>query len=314
VLLGDLNTKPENLEYLLLRLLLPEFVDVWTEQNTDPLDPGHTCRAAGNTFESTRQVPERIDYVLTNLTPVCCEVTLKTCPRGFSFSDHFGVEAQLQLQPYVASSQNSGPQAGPSPLAPASIADSMGEGMVTSYLHQEHAGPAHCVSSIHGLMPAQSEERTSVCLSPHTPAAAAAGAHALQQQIQSNAILVKEVLLSSRRLLGVGVRRTKRQATQKLLVALLLALTSLYLSAQASLSRDPACKQAHLLSLLLCRLITTLAAPALAFLVALLLCMGCLADIPQSQALTNSSRQAALLADQVDALASPGEAAVQDLP
>eukprot|EP00983_Pelagomonas_calceolata_P056952 1144866-Pelagomonas_calceolata.AAC.1 len=101
---------------------------------------------------------------------------------------------------------------------------------------------------------------------------------------------------------------------QKLLVALLLALTSLYLSAQASLSRDPACKQAHLLSLLLCRLITTLAAPALAFLVALLLCMGCLADIPQSQALTNSSRQAALLADQVDALASPGEAAVQDLP
>eukprot|EP00967_Tisochrysis_lutea_P003929 scaffold4708_cov18-Tisochrysis_lutea.AAC.1 len=30
---------------------------------------------------------------------------------------------------------------------------------------------------------------------------------------------------------------------QKLLVALLLALTSLYLSAQASLSRDPACKQ-----------------------------------------------------------------------
>eukprot|EP00983_Pelagomonas_calceolata_P052499 1142865-Pelagomonas_calceolata.AAC.2 len=32
-----------------------EFVDVWTEQNTDPLDPGHTCRAAGNTFESTRQ-------------------------------------------------------------------------------------------------------------------------------------------------------------------------------------------------------------------------------------------------------------------
>ncbi|KAF5842564.1 Endonuclease/exonuclease/phosphatase [Dunaliella salina] len=318
VLLGDFNTKPENLEYLFLRLLLPEFADAWAELNTDPLDPGHTCRAAGNTFESTRQVPERIDYVLTNLTPVCCEVTLKTCPKGFSYSDHFGVQAHLQLQPYIATSsaqENPGPRAGlpAGPLAPASIADGVGEGMLTSYVHQEYAGkPAQCVSGTHGLMPGQSEERAPACVSPRSQSAAAAGAQTLQQQIQSNAIVVKEVLQSCRRLLGVGVRRTKRQATQKLLVALLLALTSLYLSAQASLSKDPACMQARLLPQLLCRLVTTLAAPALAFLMALFLCMGCLADIPQSQALMQSSRMALLLADQVDSLTSSEDASVQD--
>jgi hypothetical protein len=44
------------LEYGLLRLLLPGFVDVWSELHGQSLDIGHTCEAIGNTFDSIKQV------------------------------------------------------------------------------------------------------------------------------------------------------------------------------------------------------------------------------------------------------------------
>lgn len=43
------------------------------------------------------QVPERIDYVLTTLGVATCTVTLRQDPNGRSYSDHFAVQAELQL-------------------------------------------------------------------------------------------------------------------------------------------------------------------------------------------------------------------------
>eukprot|EP00197_Chlamydomonas_leiostraca_P002447 CAMPEP_0202859754 /NCGR_PEP_ID=MMETSP1391-20130828/1736_1 /ASSEMBLY_ACC=CAM_ASM_000867 /TAXON_ID=1034604 /ORGANISM="Chlamydomonas leiostraca, Strain SAG 11-49" /LENGTH=527 /DNA_ID=CAMNT_0049538823 /DNA_START=99 /DNA_END=1682 /DNA_ORIENTATION=+ len=98
ILAGDLNTKPDWLEMGLLRSLLPELVDSWEVLHGESGEAGHTCRAEGNTFESTRQVPERIDYVLTTLRPVDCRVALKLSPAGCSYSDHFAVQARLEAQ------------------------------------------------------------------------------------------------------------------------------------------------------------------------------------------------------------------------
>ncbi|GAX73341.1 hypothetical protein CEUSTIGMA_g794.t1 [Chlamydomonas eustigma] len=102
ILAGDLNSKPDSLEHVLLRTLLPELRDSWLEHHSEPSmksgtnsGEGFTCRGPGCTYKSTRQVPERIDYVLSTLKPVMCRVCLQRSPLGISYSDHFAVQTVL---------------------------------------------------------------------------------------------------------------------------------------------------------------------------------------------------------------------------
>lgn len=67
--------------------------------------PGFTCKALTNTYQPRRQVPERIDYVLSDLSAEDCQLALTHTPSGYSYSDHFAVEASLKLS---SSSSNSG--------------------------------------------------------------------------------------------------------------------------------------------------------------------------------------------------------------
>jgi hypothetical protein len=129
ILGGDLNCKPHTFEIDLLRMRLPQLSDAWaaaavrssdgSSSTADGSDgcgggssraallgenpEGYTCHAPGNTFQPRRQVPERIDYVWSNLVTQRAEVTLQLCPgsssssgRGLlSYSDHFAVRAVL---------------------------------------------------------------------------------------------------------------------------------------------------------------------------------------------------------------------------
>lgn len=127
ILGGDLNCKPHTFEIDLLRLRLPQLSDAWAAAAVRSSDgstadgsdgcgggssraallgenpEGYTCHAPGNTFQPRRQVPERIDYVWSNLVTQRAEVTLQLCPgsssssgRGLlSYSDHFAVRAVL---------------------------------------------------------------------------------------------------------------------------------------------------------------------------------------------------------------------------
>ncbi|KXZ48237.1 hypothetical protein GPECTOR_29g18 [Gonium pectorale] len=98
VLGGDLNAAPHTLEAAVLRSLLPQLRDSWLEgREGSSGDPGHTCKAADNSFQPRRQVPERIDYVLTSLKVSGCQLALKRTPDGYSFSDHFAVHTRLTL-------------------------------------------------------------------------------------------------------------------------------------------------------------------------------------------------------------------------
>jgi hypothetical protein len=149
ILGGDLNCKPDTLEVDLLRMRLPHLADAWTAAaqrstcddaragNDDssgsrllaaaPNPEGFTCHAPGSSFKSYRQVPERIDYIWTNLGTQRAEVTLQTCPPtppaatggsrrlssitarlsisgskpapAMSYSDHFAVRAVLVPPP-----------------------------------------------------------------------------------------------------------------------------------------------------------------------------------------------------------------------
>jgi sphingomyelin phosphodiesterase 2 len=116
ILGGDLNCKPDTLEVDLLRLRLPNLSDAWessahrtssssnnnnqqqqqqgaagAEQNPE----GYTCHAPGNSFQPRRQVPERIDYIWSDMTCSAAAVTLQMSPAGMSYSDHFAVRATL---------------------------------------------------------------------------------------------------------------------------------------------------------------------------------------------------------------------------
>lgn len=123
ILGGDLNCKPHTFEIDLLRLRLPQLSDAWaaaavrssdgsTGSNADVSSSsssesllggnpeGYTCHAPGNTFQPRRQVPERIDYIWSNLVTQRAEVTLQLCPNSsskklLSYSDHFAVRAAL---------------------------------------------------------------------------------------------------------------------------------------------------------------------------------------------------------------------------
>lgn len=93
---GDLNVKPRTMELELFKARLPWLTDTFADVH--PGEDGHTCRAAGNTFKSYRQVPERIDYIWSNLPTLSCEITLTNTPLGMSYSDHFGVVAELSME------------------------------------------------------------------------------------------------------------------------------------------------------------------------------------------------------------------------
>lgn len=129
ILGGDLNCKPHTFEIDLLRVRLPQLVDAWaaaavrsSDGSTGSSDDsssrhsssssgallggnpeGYTCHAPGNTFQPRRQVPERIDYVWSNMVTLQAEVTLQLCPGSsssdmkgaLSYSDHFAVRAVL---------------------------------------------------------------------------------------------------------------------------------------------------------------------------------------------------------------------------
>ncbi|PNW79113.1 hypothetical protein CHLRE_09g401145v5 [Chlamydomonas reinhardtii] len=96
VLGGDLNSKPGTLEQEVLRALLPQLRDSWSETHA-PGEAGYTCKAPGNTFPPRRQPPERIDYVLTTLGVAACDIKLEHTSEGHSYSDHVAVRAQLRL-------------------------------------------------------------------------------------------------------------------------------------------------------------------------------------------------------------------------
>lgn len=142
---GDLNSKPDSLEMALLLTSLSSsgihLIDSWTK--THPPDPvkdpkalllkgkkgkaaaaadpppppkhkeeeeldhhGFTCQGPGCSFKSTRQVPERIDYLLSTLEPSSSSVTLKKVPNlpyHLSYSDHFAVQATFSLASVISS-------------------------------------------------------------------------------------------------------------------------------------------------------------------------------------------------------------------
>lgn len=105
VLGGDLNCKPDTLEVDLLRLRLPELQDAWlaaaehsssgSDGSTSSNPEGYTSHAPGNTYQPRRQVPQRIDYIWTNMACSRMELALQMSPGGMSYSDHFAVRATL---------------------------------------------------------------------------------------------------------------------------------------------------------------------------------------------------------------------------
>lgn len=114
VLAGDLNAVPDSLEADLLRLRLPQLHDCWVvadkrltnssssssgKKGAEINPDGLTCKAPGNTFQPRRQVPERIDYVWSSAPCRQAQVLLQVSPAGCSYSDHFAVEATLELAP-----------------------------------------------------------------------------------------------------------------------------------------------------------------------------------------------------------------------
>lgn len=127
VLAGDLNCKPETLEVDLLQLRLPYLRDAWataTKRSSGTeaavaagaADEGLTHAVAWNSFKPRRQVPERIDYVWSDLSCKSAEITLQVTPGGFSYSDHFAVRVELtpsKPQPDTADSESKRTAAAP---------------------------------------------------------------------------------------------------------------------------------------------------------------------------------------------------------
>ncbi|GMH33899.1 hypothetical protein BSKO_01733 [Bryopsis sp. KO-2023] len=94
VLGGDLNCRPDTLEFKMLLGLTPRSLkDAWSEANVRL--PGCTCNEAGNSFSKKDggDRPERIDYVLTTFPCLDAKVVLTRIPEepSLSYSDHCGV-------------------------------------------------------------------------------------------------------------------------------------------------------------------------------------------------------------------------------
>lgn len=86
---------------------------------------GFTCHAPGNTFQPRRQVPERIDYVWSNMVTHKAQVTLQLCPSAgggsskqqlLSYSDHFAVRAVLSKHAAGGGSGSAGGSGKTSPV------------------------------------------------------------------------------------------------------------------------------------------------------------------------------------------------------
>jgi sphingomyelin phosphodiesterase 2 len=89
------------------------------EEEKDDNDLGFTCQGPGCSFKSTRQIPERIDYLLSTMKPLSSMVTLKTVPDlpyHLSYSDHFAVHASFSL-PVSSSSPSSAATTEPKKVA-----------------------------------------------------------------------------------------------------------------------------------------------------------------------------------------------------
>jgi endonuclease/exonuclease/phosphatase family metal-dependent hydrolase len=139
VLAGDLNAVPDSLEADLLRLRLPQLHDCWvvadkrltnsssssssgssSKKGSEEINPeGLTCKAPGNTFQPRRQVPERIDYVWSSAPCRQAQLLLQMSPAGCSYSDHFAVEATLELAPRPVPSADAAASAAGSGAVPA---------------------------------------------------------------------------------------------------------------------------------------------------------------------------------------------------
>lgn len=81
-------------------MLLPQLADSYLACRAGSkaaIPDGFTCHAPGNSFHYSRQIPERIDYVLSSFECTRCEITLQMTPGGFSYSDHFAIHARLDL-------------------------------------------------------------------------------------------------------------------------------------------------------------------------------------------------------------------------
>ncbi|KAG1679979.1 hypothetical protein FOA52_007043 [Chlamydomonas sp. UWO 241] len=238
ILGGDLNSKPDSLEIALLRTLNPGLRDAWEATHGSSEDEaGYTCRAPGCSFKSTRQVPERIDYVWSSLTPVSAAVALQRVSRGggggggsapsersndndgdddgdpsgpppLSYSDHFAVVAELEL-----------PGGAGAPTAAAAVAGgSLGSAAAAAGGSTTH----HAKSPRRGFF---GSPATPAAESPAAGAAGAARARALRAAAD---------------ILDAGVARSRGQRAASMrasAVALVIALTCLL--TLASLLADP---------------------------------------------------------------------------
>jgi endonuclease/exonuclease/phosphatase family metal-dependent hydrolase len=101
ILLGDLNTRPDQLPYRLIRELA-NLSDSYSERN--PQDPGFTY-SVNNPYSNKNEPSTRLDYILyrsgseSGITPVssalCFNQINTLVPRAFT--DHYGVLSEFQL-------------------------------------------------------------------------------------------------------------------------------------------------------------------------------------------------------------------------
>ncbi|KAK9804323.1 hypothetical protein WJX72_006696 [[Myrmecia] bisecta] len=96
---GDFNAHPATLELELFRGCLPDLQDCWHVAN--PEAPGVTVNALDNTFTkpSRNDPPLRIDYIWSssNACVKGAQVVLHNTTAGYSFSDHFGLQAEIEI-------------------------------------------------------------------------------------------------------------------------------------------------------------------------------------------------------------------------
>ncbi len=102
VLVGDLNSEPNQTGDAAHNLIAAGFVDVWSQKN--PSDPGYTCCQAPDLRNDQSLLSKRIDLILTrgrfkvqDLMVVGDEPGDKT-PSGQWPSDHGGVVGTLRVR------------------------------------------------------------------------------------------------------------------------------------------------------------------------------------------------------------------------
>ncbi|NWJ48195.1 MAG: endonuclease/exonuclease/phosphatase family protein [Chloroflexi bacterium] len=101
ILMGDLNMRPDQLPYRLLRHLA-NLLDSYSELN--PQDPGYTY-SVNNPYSNKSEPSKRLDYILyragseSSITPVssalCFNQINTQAPRAYT--DHYGVLSEFQL-------------------------------------------------------------------------------------------------------------------------------------------------------------------------------------------------------------------------